>query len=332
MAGVLEAESPRTVELRLPTSLEAPLHPLTYAKSIRLARRELEGAGIIHERFRFNPTDLMFIPGRKYLLELNDLACMGLTGMWRGLRGRVARRKVAACDALVTQTDTLKALVSRFTDKPVHVVPNGVDVAQFSPSAASGMRKHLGIREEEIVILYVGSMRPWHAIPMIVQAAREIGRRRKDVTFVAIGRGPGFEEARRVSGDLGNFILPGSVPMEDVPGFIAGSDICIAPFSSCDFPPLREVGFWWCPVKIFEYMACAKPVVTMDYPELVAIVEDAGLLAASDDAGDFTGKILTLVENERLRRKMGERGRALAVEKHSWDRRADQLLSIYESL
>jgi glycosyltransferase involved in cell wall biosynthesis len=329
---ILEPAVPRTVELRLPSSLEAPLHPVAYARSLRLALKELEGADVIHERFRFNPMDLLLLQGRKYLLELNDLACMGLGGMWKGLRMRVAQRKLKECRALVTQTETLRGIVQGLTKKPVYVIPNGVDTEMFGPSAVRGMRRIHGIGEDEIVVLYVGSMRPWHGIRMIVEAAREIGRARNDVRFVMIGSGPLLGEAQRLSQGVRNVLFAGSVPMEKVPGCISDSDICIAPFSGNDFPPLNEFGFWWCPVKIFEYMSCGRPVVTMDYPELSKIVEDAGLLAAPDDGGDFTGKILALIDDESLRKRMGERGRALALLKHSWERGAEMLLSIYTSL
>jgi glycosyltransferase involved in cell wall biosynthesis len=331
--GVMREHDPRIVELTLPASTRRFPNPVHVAKSALLARREAKGCRIVHERFRYNPVELAF-PGRDggYVLEINDVAGIGLRGPLGSLRRSILRRKLSRCDAVVTQTETLRRYLERMTDRPVHVVQNGVDTELFTPVRATSFRPEFGIGEEESVVLYVGSFRPWHGMSMIIEAARSLAGPGRGVRFVLVGTGPHYERSVRLAAGIGGVVFAGSVSPDRVPSFIAGADVCVAPFSSGDFGPIEDHGFWWCPVKLYEYMSCGKPVVTVDYPEVRGIVGDAALLAPPDDPGQFVKNIDTLLRDASLRRELGTAGRERCVRDHSWDLRAEALHEVYRSI
>ena len=53
-----------------------------------------------------------------------------------------------------------------------------------------------------------------------------------------------------------------------MPKYLVASDILIAPFNTERFKLIEKYGFWWCPVKLFEYLAMGKPILTYEYPEV----------------------------------------------------------------
>ena len=78
----------------------------------------------------------------------------------------------------------------------------------------------------------------------------------------------------------GRFVFAGPQPHERIPELLALADIGVAPFDLSSHPPLTTFGFYWSPLKVFEYMAMSLPVVTIDVIPLNEIVrpEHEGLL------------------------------------------------------
>ena len=142
-----------------------------------------------------------------------------------------------------------------------------------------------------------------------------------------VGSGELFEHIKKIKTD--NMILLGAKPHEEIPKYLALSDILIAPFNDEYF---RGFGFWWNPVKLFEYMAAGKPVVSYNYEEVRKIVRDAGLLAKPGDLEDFIKKLEYLIEDENLRREMGRKGREIAVKEYDWKIRAKQTVEVYKQV
>ena len=330
--GVVRENCPRMVELSFPSTDSRTFSPLKIGESFRLMQRELSGTDVVHERLRYNPIDLLFVRDRKYVLEINDLTSLHTTSTWRSLKEKILSSKSRKCLAIITQTETLRNHIRNLTEKPVFIVPNGVDTGAFCPEAGDRFRKQYGIGEDEIVVTYVGSFRQWHGIPTILDTAEYILSQRRNITFILVGNGPLFDYAQRKAAGLRNVILTGSVAMDDIPRYVAGSDICVAPFSGENFGPIDRYGFWWCPVKLFEYLACGKPVVSSDYREVRKIVKDAALLSTPQDTRGFSKHILTLADTKQLREELGLRARSLSTENNSWDQRSELLLSVYDTL
>jgi glycosyltransferase involved in cell wall biosynthesis len=329
--GIKTIDGLKIVELCLPTSDSLCINPIELIRSSRLASSELHYADVIHERFRFNPLDLLLVKNRKYILEFNDILVTRPKGYLGIMRKHVLSRKLDRCDAIVTQTETLRDLISRISRKPVFVVPNGVDTSFFSPRTGGSVRRRYGISEDDILVAYTGSFRPWHGLEIITRSAEAIRRYRKNVKFILVGES-GTDRTTNIHGHGSNVLFTGTVSVETVPEILASSDICVAPFSSTHFDPINELGFWWCPMKLFEYMSCGKPTVATDYAEVKKIVGNSALLFSPNDTEDFIDKLTTLIDDEHLRKELGKRARTLAVKNHTWKQRADELLNVYNAV
>ena len=85
-------------------------------------------------------------------------------------------------------------------------------------------------------------------------------------------------------------------------------------------------------LKTMEYMAMGKPVVSFDLQEARFSAQDAALYAIPNQVEDFADKIETLLDNEELRRKMGEVGRKRIKEELGWEHSKMNLLQAYEAI
>jgi glycosyltransferase involved in cell wall biosynthesis len=112
--------------------------------------------------------------------------------------------------------------------------------------------------------------------------------------------------------------LTGAVAHEDMPANVAACDIGVAPFDVSAHAPLA-LGFYWSPLKVFEYMAAGLPVVAPRIARLEAIVRD-GEEAVLYDPGDANGlaDALARLMEAALRARLGAAGRARVVSQFSW--------------
>ena len=117
--------------------------------------------------------------------------------------------------------------------------------------------------------------------------------------------------------------LPGQ-PKEAMPFFYAASDVCLV--------PLRNIELFktFIPSKIFEIMACGRPIVGSVAGEAHEILQDAGcaVLTTPESPVEIAGAIQKLYEDRKLGETLGKKGRAF-VEKH-YSR--ERLASRYEAI
>jgi len=121
------------------------------------------------------------------------------------------------------------------------------------------------------------------------------------------------------------------VPHAAVPGLLAAADIGVAPFAPDQFRAL-ELGWFWSPIKIFEYLAAGLPVVTGDIEELRALLPDevANFYRPSDPLA-LAEAIMELEADRPAVRHMSKAARALADEQYTWDHQAAAVEAVLQS-
>lgn len=303
------------------------VNPFCYFLSYFIVKRIVKESYLVHERFHINPIDLIFIGNKPYILEINDPAMVLYSGLRGFLYKRLINIKLKKCTAIITQTETLKNILSKYTNKPIFVVSNGVDTNKFKISFKSEVRKNLDIKDKEVLAIFVGSFMKWHGVHDVVRLAELFPK----VKFLMVGGGFLFDDVKLKVKGIKNVFLVGPKPNKEIPGFLAAADIALAPFNTERFKELDEYGFWWCPVKLFEYMAMGKPVVSYDYYEVRSIVKDSGFLAKPGDFGDFVDKFTKLLNSKQLKQRLSIRARSLAV-KYDWKYRGEELYKVYNKV
>lgn len=293
-----------------------------YFNSYSKVKSIVRNVDIVHERFHVNPVDLLFISRKPYVLEINDPAMVLHDNFFYRF---LINLKLGRCSCIITQTKTLKNILSKFTSKPIYVVPNGADIKKFRPDVKSDVRDIYGIKKGDVLVVFVGAFMQWHGTDDII----ELAIRLPELKFLMVGNGPEYSNVRNKSKGLKNVIFAGSVDNDEVPKFLSAADILIAPFNTKKFAKMDIYGFWWCPVKIFEYLAAGRSVVGYDYIEVRNIVDGCGLLAKPNDFHDLLGKVKKLANNKGLRLNLGVRARKRSL-RYDWKYRAMEVYKIYK--
>jgi len=85
-------------------------------------------------------------------------------------------------------------------------------------------------------------------------------------------------------------------------------------------------------MKLWEYLACGRPVITTAGPGYGETVEEigCGLAAEPENARDLARQLIRLLEDPDARRKMGERGRTAVIQAHTWGARAKELEQVLD--
>lgn len=264
--------------------------------------------------------------GIPYLLEVNAPLFLEREREEGGLSLRaLARRTEVECwstaDLVLPVTQVLAEHVTRAGVAPerVHVIHNGINGTRF---AAAGEAPGAG---EGCVLGFVGFVRRWHGLDRIVDLlAADRGRNNLHLLIVGDGeiRAELIDQARRL-GVAERVTITGVVPRDRVAAYIRRFDIALQP----------KVTKYASPLKIFEYLALAKPIVAPDQPNIREILshEQQALLFDPDDPDAAGRAVMRLCEDLGLRRRLGQAGpRLIADRGFTWDanvRRIERLVA-----
>lgn len=203
------------------------------------------------------------------------------------------------------------------------VVPTGVDVRRFHPSAEpSGLREELDIPRRHRLVGTVGALVPQKGHAFLVEAAALVLQQMPHTSFIIAGEGPLRDElqARLAELDLGRrFRLLGR--RDDVPGVLSSLDLFV-------MPSLWE----GLPYALLEAMAVGVPVVATEIPGLVDLVEPTrtGWLAPARSAEHLAEAIMRALNDPGLSAMMAQTARARILAGHTRERMLEQLAAIYE--
>lgn len=233
----------------------------------------------------------------------------------------VGEFSIKMVDKVITITVGLKLELCRrykIREEKIAVVPNGTDVEVFRPLDKKQTKRQLGLDEDTNHICFVGSFYPHHGVEYLVKSVPLVVRQIPKTKFLLIGSGsekPAIEQMVREK-NLGDYVIfIGEIPYHTVPLYINASDVCVMPLIKR--PPIaREPS----PLKLRDYLACARPVVGTDLPGVGDFLEgvEAGISVPQEDASALARSIIDLIHNPARAQRMGENGRKVVVREYTW--------------
>jgi alpha-maltose-1-phosphate synthase len=234
---------------------------------------------------------------------------------------RWRERLCTRADLIVTPTATI--LPPGTPAAKIVEVEWGADTAAFRPDATGTLPF---TRPYGTVAVFAGAFRSWHGAIHLVRAIRELRRRGlNDVAAVFIGDGPELPHVRAEAGALDDVIFTGAIEHDRMPPCLAASDIGVAPFDVGAHGPLA-LGFYWSPLKMFEYMAVGLPVVAPAVDRIGGLVEHEREGVLYDPARPHAlADALARLKDPALRARLGAAARARAVREYSWNSHCEKL-------
>ena len=199
----------------------------------------------------------------------------------------------------------------------------GADTDRFRPGVHGALPFS---RPPGMLAVFAGAFRSWHGAIHLANAIRALrARGRGDVSAAFIGDGPELPRVRAAAQGLDGVVFTGAVAHERMPACLAAADVGVAPFDLAQHAPLA-LGFYWSPLKIFEYMAAGLPVVAPAVARIPSLVahDGEGWLYDPSAAGSLA-EALERLTDATLRRRLGAAARARALREYSWTAHCEAL-------
>jgi phosphatidylinositol alpha-1,6-mannosyltransferase len=208
----------------------------------------------------------------------------------------------------------------------VYLIPNGVDLARFSPDVdGSHLKKKLGMKGRSVV-LALSHHEPPYGLEYLIRAIPIVAKEKDNAVFVIGGDGSLKKSHQQLANDLevkDKVIFTGRIPRSEVPYYYAMSDLMVFPALQAAFG-----------LVVSEAMACGKPAIGTDVGGIPDQIVDGydGFLVRPRNTREIAEKILWLLNNPKEARWMGMNGRKIVEEKFDLDKRIDRIIRLYASL
>jgi glycosyltransferase involved in cell wall biosynthesis len=230
-----------------------------------------------------------------------------------------------AVDRVIAISEGVRAalLQAGVHSEHIRVVPSGVDVATFAgvdPAARETMRRAWRVGPDATLVLVVGALEQRKGHLVLLEAARRLATKRRDIRLVFCGDGSERERLGRAAATLEEAVV--------FAGFRRDVAACLAAADVVALPSLHEgLG-----VAALEAMASGRPVVASRVGGLgeVVVAEETGLLVPPGDVEALAAALDRLAADAAWRARLGAAGRARVVARHTMARMAEGTLACYE--
>ena len=274
-----------------------------------------------------NPAVLSQWLGWPVVIELHAdvrgrLGPLLLRRFW-GIRGR---------KRILTTTQTVRhaveAMVGRkFSEDDILIAPNGIDLNDYEdlPSPAEA-RHRLGINDR-ITVGFTGHFYPGRGIELLF----ELARRMPAVQFLWVGGTPDLVRNWRgklVQAGITNVLLTGFVEHSRIPLYQAAADVLLMPYARLISDSSgQEISKIINPMKLFEYMAAERAIITSDIPVIHEVLNsDNAIFCPPEDVNVWHTVLSDLIADEKRRIALSRQARR-DVERYTWLARAQRALA-----
>jgi glycosyltransferase involved in cell wall biosynthesis len=246
---------------------------------------------------------------------------------------RMMKSIIGNSDSTVACSYKLADYARYMGSKDVYRIPNGVEEYFFLDyqKDAAQIRQKLGINNSDLSICFVGNVEYWLSMGDFLDALYMVKKKTsRKIRFYIVGgklttNYVGQIENKVRELNLGeNVIQVGFVPHSDVPKYIAAADLCVSPKN-----PLDPVSYYSSPVKVWEYLAQEKPVISTPVPEILRSASDCVSIANTSE--EYFNHIMAFLENPSMFREKAKKGKTM-IQQYTWQKVAKSYRNLLQQL
>jgi len=227
-----------------------------------------------------------------------------------------------------TQSYAKESMFLRYYQDKITIIPNGINIEEFNRGySKEECRKKLGLPTDKHIILFFGSLVAYKGPDILLRAFSMVKNSISDVQLVFAGRGEMLEELKIISRKFNlerDITFAGFVSEDLKPLYYTAADIFCLPSTNLG----ESFG-----IVNLEAIACGTPVVSTRLGGIPDVIEEGknGLLAEPNNEKSLAEKLIQLLEDDDLARKMGDYGKQ-KVNDYSWERIAEKTEDVYKEL
>jgi glycosyltransferase involved in cell wall biosynthesis len=318
-------------------------YALEYASALRRIRKL--AIGLARERpfdlvHACSPPDFLLLAalplrrqGARFVFDHHDLTPELFASRFGREGGLLHRLTLGAeqiafrlADVVLSVNDSYRDVAltrGRRRPEDVAIVRTGPDLDRFTSTAPDVALK----RGRRFLLSYVGVMGLQDGVDQALRALAVLRERRDDWHATFMGSGDVLDDMRGLAGELGlaeHVEFTGWVEHDTIRRVLSTSDVCLAPDPKS---PLNDISSM---VKLSEYMAMSRPIVSFDLMESRRAAGEAAVYAQAGDVSGFAGLIDDLLEHPGRATAMGDVGRARAEGLLAWEHQERSLLAAYD--
>ena len=197
-------------------------------------------------------------------------------------------------------------------------ISTGINLSKFS-TAKPILRKDIGVKKDDFVMIYAGLIVPRKGIDVMLKVTQKLSRKNKNIKLLLVGDGPSKKKYFDLIKQLkigNNVVFLGW--RKDIPSIMKSSNVLILPSTGEGLPGV-----------IMEAMASGLPTIASNIPCIPDLVDNnaTGYLCNIADVGCYVKNINKLIENKKLREKLGKNAKK-KISLLEWDK----LLKSYKKL
>jgi glycosyltransferase involved in cell wall biosynthesis len=236
------------------------------------------------------------------------------------------RRKV------VCLTSFIKDRFVRFgiVEKNTLIAPSSVDLEEFD-QVKTGVNID-GIKKDDFVFGYIGTLKTMNMEKGVSDCLTALTFLNDTYKFLVVGgEDDDLDYYRKMAQDLkvaDMVIFIGKVPYSDVSRYSLSCNIFVAPY-----PENEHYSYFMSPLKIFEYMASKRPIISTTLPSIQEVLKDEynALLIPPSDPKALAEAIERLRGDTELARRISEQAYTDVAQHYTWDKRAKKIIDFIKT-
>jgi len=301
-------------------------HNIEIKRQIReFAPDVIVGFGILNSYLAAGAAKKNNIPFISYWIDV--LHRLIPTRIFRPIGVFIERIALRRSDMVLVINEGLKDFVMNLgaLQERTHVLRAGINDKQFNPSNSDdSLKRQFGLTKEDIVLFFMGWLYRFSGLKEVALKLTESETR--NVKLLIVGEGDSYEELKRIQMEYNlqdRLILTGKKSYQELPGFISVSDVCLLPAY-----PKEKIMQDIVPIKLYEYMAMQKPVISTKLPGVIKEFGESSGVVYVDKPEDVIQKAVELVQGNQVA-ELGLKAREFAT-RNSWQKITDEFETLLE--